>query len=703
MPSNLIDAPTIRKFLELLHARAAAALVDAPPGVLLLCSLIPDGQMSAQAFCVGDVDAMTQAAIASARAGRNVYVEGRTVTPGLPPEKRGKLDATPAVFAFVVDHDADTNKAGRLINGDASAVVETSSGNSHEWLFLSRALNATAAKAIGTAIRKACGADDCSGVVTGCYRLPGTPNLPDAKKRKRGRTTVPTQLLRITDKVWSVDDLSAAFPSITNPKLKVADTQPTGKPAGALNGGGPTRSTPQKCTVLRLKVARKVTPVMDRSRQFQAAVAAAVHAGVLPDDLEAMMRGNPQGCAGKYLEGGDRLRQEIERSYEKVKQSADNTAVAPDPNADGAVLLEDVHAFLGRFVVYPSNHAHIAHVLWVAHTHLMGSWESTPRIAFLSPEPGSGKTRALEISELLVPRPVQAINVTPAYLFRKVGAEEGLPTILFDEIDTVFGPRAKDNEEVRALLNAGHRRGAVAGRCVAHGTLIVTEELPAFCAVALAGIGHLPDTISSRAVMVRMRRRAPNETICPYRPREHAARGKTLCNRLAAWAAAAVTRVTVPVMPPGVVDRDADVWEPLVTVANLAGGQWPKAACDAAVTLAALGRSEREEESLGVRLLGDMRTVLGNADTKTTVAILDRLHKLEESPWADIRGKPLSDLGLARRLRGYGIKPRLMRFDPDPKTNPARGYRKEDFVDAWVRYLPPSHQEAVTPVTPVTT
>jgi hypothetical protein len=119
----------------------------------------------------------------------------------------------------------------------------------------------------------------------------------------------------------------------------------------------------------------------------------------------------------------------------------------------------------------------------------MDAWDSTPRIAFLSPEPGSGKTRALEVTELLVPRPVEAVNTTPAYLFRKVSDPAGLPTILYDEIDTLFGPKAKDNEEIRGMLNAGHRRGAVAGRCVTRGELVVTEELPAYCALALAGLG----------------------------------------------------------------------------------------------------------------------------------------------------------------------------------------------------------------------
>ena len=199
--------------------------------------------------------------------------------------------------------------------------------------------------------------------------------------------------------------------------------------------------------------------------------------------------------------------------------------------SDGAELLADVYALLGRFVAYPSDHAHVAHTLWLAHAHAMEAWDSTPRIAFLSPEPGSGKTRALEVSEILVPNPVEAVNVTPAYLFRKVGAEEGPPTILYDEIDTVFGPKAKDNEEIRGLLNAGHRRGAVAGRCVVRGKIVETEELPAYCAVALAGLGWLPDTLMSRAIVIRMRRRAPTETIEPYRRRDEIDEGHELRGR----------------------------------------------------------------------------------------------------------------------------------------------------------------------------
>jgi hypothetical protein len=264
-----------------------------------------------------------------------------------------------------------------------------------------------------------------------------------------------------------------------------------------------------------------------------------------------------------------------------------------DPDAvELAELLDDVGRFLGRFIAYPTGHALVAHVLWIAHSHLMSAWDSTPRIAFLSPEPKSGKTRALEVTELLVPRPVATVNATPAYLFRKVADPTGPPTLLFDEIDTIFGPKAKDNEDIRGMLNAGHRRGATAGRCVVRGKIIETEELPAYCAVALAGLGDLPDTILTRSVVVRMRRRAPDERIEPFRRRQVVPEADTLRGRLVAWAAKTEARLTDtwPEMPDGVEDRDADVWESLLAVADVADvgsrvadKNWPARARVAAV------------------------------------------------------------------------------------------------------------------------
>jgi 5S rRNA maturation endonuclease (ribonuclease M5) len=375
--------------------------------------------------------------------------------------------------------------------------------------------------------------------------------------------------------------------------------------------------------------------------------------------------------------------------------------------SEGAALLADVGKFLARFVIYPSEHAYVAHVLWIAHAHLMDAWESTPRIAFLSPEPASGKTRSMEVTELLVPEPVAAVNVTPAYLFRKVGGEDGPPTILFDEIDTVFGAKAKEHEELRALLNSGHRRGAVAGRCVVRGATVETEEIPSYSAVALAGLGWLPDTILTRSVIVRMRRRAPDEKIEAFRRRVQAPIGEALRRRLAGWAATILAEATEarPDMPAGVEDRDADLWEALLAVADIAGGDWSKRAREAAKALVAMAREI--EPSLNIRLLADLRAVFGIKEQLTTKEILAALHELEDAPWGDLRGKPLSDNQLARRLKQYDVKSKTLRVGKDEsgKDHFAKGYERADLHDAWRRYLPPppSPDKPVTAVTPVTT
>jgi hypothetical protein len=338
-------------------------------------------------------------------------------------------------------------------------------------------------------IRKGTGADHNTGTVTQPYRIPGTPNYPDAKKRARGRTVVATKLIAVSDRLWGPNEIEAAF----------AISEPVRKVAGSLNRNGPTRRTPRLITAVKHRLAAKVTAETDRSAKFQSAVNAAVRTGMAADQFEELARQYPDGCAGKYLESGDRLRAETDRSYAKAEshEVEQDSGPAPDPSIDGAELLDRIFGFIGQFVVYPDRHAQVAHALWIAHCHLINRFETTPRLAFLSPEPSSGKTRALEITELLVPSPVLAVNVSPAYLIRRIGAEEGV-TVLFDEVDTVFGPRTKENnEDVRALLNAGYRRGAVVGRCVMQGSIAIPEELPAFAPVALAGLGTLPDTVLS--------------------------------------------------------------------------------------------------------------------------------------------------------------------------------------------------------------
>ncbi|MCV7428148.1 DUF3631 domain-containing protein [Mycobacterium montefiorense] len=351
-----------------------------------------------------------------------------------------------------------------------------------------------------------------------------------------------------------------------------------------------------------------------------------------------------------------------------------------------AELFDDVKTYLARFVVYPSPAALIAHTLWILHTWFMHEWESTPRIAFLSPEPASGKSRALEVTEPLVPRPVHAVNASPAYLFRKVSDPDGRPTILFDEIDTIFGPKAKDNEDIRGMLNAGHRKGAVAGRCVIRGKTVETEELPAYAAVALAGLDDLPDTIMTRSVVVRMRRRLGDEKVEPWRRRINGKGAEELAERIDNWSSDEGVRPTWPDMPPEIQDRDADVWEALLAVADLAGHAWATTARDAAKTIVAASRQRKP--SVGVLLLADLQKVFNeaNGDRLTTVAVLSALNAMAESPWPTIRrGEPIDARSLANRLGKYGIGSKTLRRG---SVEVFKGYARSQFEDAWTRYVP---------------
>ncbi|WP_024762007.1 DUF3631 domain-containing protein [Streptomyces exfoliatus] len=373
---------------------------------------------------------------------------------------------------------------------------------------------------------------------------------------------------------------------------------------------------------------------------------------------------------------------------------------------DGAALLADVEAFHRRFNVFPREAAYVAVALWDAHAHLLDAFDSTPRLAFLSPEPGSGKSRALEVVETLVPRPMLAVNARAAALFRSVSDPAGRPTILFDEIDTVFGPKAGDNEELRGFLNAGHRRSGVTYRCVGDGGNQTVVEFPSYTSVAVAGLGYLPDTITTRSVIIRMRRRARNEHVEPFRARLHEAEGNKLRDRLAQWADQVREDVAGrwPQMPEGVTDRPADVWEPLIAVADAAGGQWPERARVACVELVNASRAD-DKGSLGIRLLTDLRDhVMAGIDRMPTVAVLDRLCALDEAPWADMSGRPLDSRMLAKMLGEYmtGDNTPIKARNIKTAGTVLKGYYALDLHDAWQRYCPPPLQGAATSATSAT-
>jgi uncharacterized protein DUF3631 len=357
---------------------------------------------------------------------------------------------------------------------------------------------------------------------------------------------------------------------------------------------------------------------------------------------------------------------------------------------EGAGLLDELRALIARFVILPSGEALDATALWVAATHLQLAWQHAPRLAVVAPEKRCGKSRLLDMLIETVHEPMLTINTTPAAVFRSI-TEENPPTLVVDEADTIFGTpkQAERNEEMRGLLNAGHQRNRYVTRVV--GNDHTPHRFATFAMAALAGIGALPDTVMDRAVVIRMRRRAEGERVKPFRFRRDATVLHKLRERLTDWTRPLLDEAAVlePDMP--VEDRAADTWEPLVIVADLAGGSWPRRARVACARMVADEVAAEEDEPGGARILADIRRVFfaqREVDSLSTQELLHHLRQDPESPWAEWGRGGLTARDLGAMLREFGIKSGNVRMADGTQR---KGYTRNRFLDAWRRYSPTVH------------
>lgn len=273
-------------------------------------------------------------------------------------------------------------------------------------------------------------------------------------------------------------------------------------------------------------------------------------------------------------------------------------------------------------------------------------------------------------------------------MFRRIGAEDHpTPTLLFDEIDAIFGPKAGEKEDLRGLLNAGYRRGVRVHR-MGGPKMTTLEEFEVFCAKVFAGIGDLPDTIADRSIRIRLVRKTRGEVTDRFRRRDVVPDADLLRERVTRWARPAVDRLrdARPSLPDELDDRAQDVWEPLLAIADVAGPEWGTRARLAAVSLSS--GEQREEDSLGIRLLGDVRRAFDQrgVDRFATAELIAALATDEESPWADWHGRgSIPPKSLATILRPYGIRSRTIRLDTGDTP---KGFHREQFEDAWNRFVP---------------
>jgi len=352
---------------------------------------------------------------------------------------------------------------------------------------------------------------------------------------------------------------------------------------------------------------------------------------------------------------------------------------------DGADLLRDLMAFVGMYVVVDADQC-AAIALWIVHTHTFDAAEATPYLSVTSAEKQSGKTRLLEVLDLVVKEPWLAVSPTPAVVYREIEAKR--PTLLLDESDTTFKGDKERAQALIGLLNAGHRKGLTVPLCVGKGEKIETRRFKVFCAKAIAGIGSLPDTVSDRSIPIRLQRKNKDEVVNRLHRRKVEPAAAELRECASKWAAAHIQKLehADPAPLDEISDRAFDCWEPLLAIADVIGGEWPKKARKAAVCLHT--GATAEDQSIGVRLLADIQRVFdateGTAtDRLPSADLVAGLNGIEESDWAEFsRGKPLTANTLSRLLRCYTVKPHQVRFGD--KT--LKGYERDQFTDLWARY-----------------
>jgi putative DNA primase/helicase len=363
--------------------------------------------------------------------------------------------------------------------------------------------------------------------------------------------------------------------------------------------------------------------------------------------------------------------------------------VEPWPEVvNGADVLSEVAETFGRYVALPDGAAD-ALALWCAHAHAFKAFLCSPRLNINSPVKGCGKTTLRDVVAVLVPRPLLTENLTVAVLFRLVEAHA--PTILADEYDAWL----RENDELRGLLNAGHRRGGIVYRC--EGDNREVRSFHVFASAVLCGIGVLPDTLHDRSIVIRLERAKSGELRERFDSR-HTEREHDLCRKLARFCADNYARLEScdPALPPGVFNRLADNWRPLFAVAQIAGGDWPQRAVDAFAKLTS--RDDTDAQGVGMMLLADIQQVFSEmrAERMFSKSLVGSLCSMSDRPWPEAhRGKPITETWLARRLRGFGINSRTLRIGDDR----AKGYEFADFSEAFDRYLAgpgESSRDAVT-------
>lgn len=347
--------------------------------------------------------------------------------------------------------------------------------------------------------------------------------------------------------------------------------------------------------------------------------------------------------------------------------------------------------FIRRYCILPET-AYLPLALWAVASHIPDAFGAFPYVALLSPAKGCGKTRVLEILELLCANPQRITTASPASIFRMM---KDSPTLLMDEVEALRNSKPSESAQaILSILNAGHRKGATVTRCVPPDWGV--EHFPVYGPKAFAAIGKLPDTLADRCICISMQRKTASQLVERFLFAKTPADAQPVRDSIAAWAESSIdaVRQTYASMYdlPFLKDRDADLWMPIFAVCAVALPERIEELKKFALTLCGAKAADDLDDSLALTLLADVRSVWTAGSTHmTTASLIEALESRKDSPWAEPEHK-LTPRQLAGMLRPFGIEPRQVRIG----ALSSKGYLRADFEQAFSRYLPSKGVETET-------
>lgn len=364
----------------------------------------------------------------------------------------------------------------------------------------------------------------------------------------------------------------------------------------------------------------------------------------------------------------------------------DDPVAASEP-VNLASLLDEIYGVVRSHVILDEHDA-VAATLWIAHSHMTGAANVSPLAIINAPERACAKTLFQSVLGKFVRRPLHASNATMSAMFRAV--QTWHVTLMIDEADTFF----RDNKDLHGMVNAGYQKDGYVLRSEQVGDTFEPKAFSVYGAKSIAGIGlerHLPDATLSRGIHFNMRRKLSHEKVKRLRDLDDALVAR-LNSQLVRAAEDNIcdVRDARPMLPSELSDRAQDNWEPLLAIAEVAGGEWPLRASKAAIRM---GTEGEDQGSPGNDLLADVMEILATwkAPTIKTVDLIKRLTDDPDAGWDTYnRGKPLTPRQLARLLSSYGIRPKTVRQPKDP-LNPngstPKGYEIAEFNEVFARYV----------------